>query len=642
MISFKNIVLEFGGFRLLDDVSFLINKDDKLGLVGRNGAGKTTIMRLICGEMSPSFGSIDKQKGIDLGYLAQEKTFNEDNTVFKEAMLAFEQELVLRNKINDIQHKLENQEITDNDELLEAFSQLNELNEQYSFYDGANIEMKTERVLLGLGFERKELNNQISSFSEGWQMRVELAKILLRKTDILLLDEPTNHLDIESIQWLEDYLISYKGALVLISHDKMFLDNVTSRTIEVNFGKIYDYPVSYSDYVELRDERIELQKRQHSSQQREIDQIEKFVSKFRYKASKAKQVQSRVKLLDKIDTVEIDEINASEISFRFPDCRASGKIVLEAENINKSYGNKEVLKDLSFIIATGDKISFIGKNGQGKTTLSRIIADNLEFDGKLKNGYNVYLGYFPQNAGKTLDSTKTVLEVAESSAHEDFRNKVRSVLGNFLFSGDDVYKKVSVLSGGEKSRLALAILMCRPTNFLVLDEPTNHLDMLSKEVLKFALLKYKGTLVIVSHDREFLDGLTNQVYYFNNKMVKKMPGSVSEFLQIKKINDIKDLEKNNVVKSTVQKSNSNDRKNEWEQKKEFDREQRKLKNKLIQTEVEIGKLEKGIQELEVKLSDASAAADEKIFQTYAESKTKLEELLLEWERVSLEIETTSK
>jgi len=640
MISLNGICVDFGAFRLLDNVSFLINKNDKMGLTGRNGAGKTTLMRLITGIMSPSAGALEMPKDLKIGYLPQEKTFDGDVTVFNETMKAFLEVTSIRKEIQEIQNALESEAGHEQQHLMKLFDRLTYLNERYSFLGGETVEMRVERVLMGLGFERHEFHNAIGTFSEGWQMRVELAKILLQQTDILLLDEPTNHLDIESIQWLEEYLIAYRGAVILISHDRMFLDKVTRRTIEINFGRIYDYPVSYSKYVELRDERIEQQKKALDARQKEVAQIEKFISRFRYKATKAKQVQSRVKQLEKMDRTDVDELNVSEISFRFPDCRASGKIVIECEDLSKSYGQKKVLSSVSFIISVGQKIAFVGKNGQGKTTLSRIIAEALEHEGHLKHGHNVEIGYFAQNAGKFLNPGLTVLETAEQEAHVDFRARVRSVLGNFLFSGDDVHKKVSVLSGGEKSRLSLAILMCRPSNFLVLDEPTNHLDMISKEVLKYALINYKGTVVIVSHDRDFLEGLTDMVFYFNHQKIRQYPGTVNEFLHLKKLADMKDLEKQK--QQAVQQSNSNgkisENKLKWEEQKEQERARRKLKTRIDKLEKEIEEYELLLSEQEKLMNSGQHNDDASIFEKYQRNKKRLDELLYEWEVLNSELE----
>jgi ATP-binding cassette, subfamily F, member 3 len=639
MISLKGICVDFGAFRLLDEVSFLINRDDKLGLVGRNGAGKTTLLRLMTNIQSPTAGQIEMPKDLKIGYLPQEKKFDDKTTVFDEAMLAFKEEIRIRNEINSIQHILEHPGDSKEEQLMNLFQKLNELNERFAFLEGDDIEMRVERVLTGLGFERHEFQNSLGTFSEGWQMRVELAKILLKQTDILLLDEPTNHLDIESIQWLEDYLIAYKGAIVLISHDRMFLDKVSKRTIEINYGRIYDYPVPYSKYVDLRDERIELQKKQMDSRQKEIAQIEKFITRFRYKATKAKQVQSRIKMLEKMDQEGVDELNVSEISFRFPDCRHSGKIVIECEELSKSYGEKKVLSDISFIISAGQKVAFVGRNGQGKTTLSRIIAEGLDHTGILRHGHNVSIGYFPQNAGKFLNPKLNVLETAEASAHEDFRSRVRSVLGNFLFSGDDVQKKVSVLSGGEKSRLALAILMCRPSNFLVLDEPTNHLDMISREVLKYALLKYKGTLIIVSHDRDFLDGLTDTVYYFNHQEIKQYPGTVSEFLHLKKLADMKALERSGSSSGNKHKSiKKSESKSLWEEKKETERKRRKLIGQLEKVEKDIEDFEKILSDQEMKMNSVEKTEDMSIFEHYQKTRKRLDELMYEWEIIHTELE----
>ena len=640
MISLNSICVDFGAFRLLDNVSFLINKNDKMGLTGRNGAGKTTLMRLMNGIISPSAGAIEMPKDLKIGYLPQEKTFDGSVKVFDETMKAFSEVTSIRNEIHDIQCVLEKGTATQENELMNLFNKLNDLNERYAFLDGDTVEMSVERVLTGLGFERHEFDNALGTFSEGWQMRVELAKILLRQTDILLLDEPTNHLDIESIQWLEEYLIVYKGAVILISHDRMFLDKVTKRTIEINFGRIYDYPVSYSKYVELRDERIEQQKKALDARQKEVAQIEKFISRFRYKATKAKQVQSRVKQLEKMDKTDVDELNVSEISFRFPDCKSSGKIVVECEDLSKSYGTKKVLSNVSFIISIGQKIAFVGRNGQGKTTLSRIIAEGLEYDGHLKHGHNIEIGYFAQNAGKFLNPGLTVLETAEQEAHVDFRARVRSVLGNFLFSGDDVHKKVSVLSGGEKSRLSLAILMCRPSNFLVLDEPTNHLDMISKEVLKYALINYKGTVVIVSHDRDFLEGLTDMVFYFNHQKIRQYPGTVNEFLHLKKLADMKDLEqqKKESVLQTGASEKVSENKLKWEEQKEQERNRRKLKTRIDKLEKEIEEYESLLLEQEEQMNSGKHNEDVSIFEKYQRNKKRLDELMYEWEVLNSELD----
>lgn len=640
MISLKDISVEFGGSILLDSISFLINKQDKLGLVGRNGSGKTTLMRLLMNIQSASSGVIEMPKNIQIGYLPQEKIYKGSNTVFNEALTAFSEELYLRNEIAFVQSQIEQPKGKTEQELLDYFEKCNELNERYNFLDGSTIEVRTERILQGLGFVRDDFQTPISTLSEGWQMRVELAKILLKPSDILLLDEPTNHLDIESIQWLEDYLTQYSGAIILVSHDRMFLDKVTNRTVEINLGSIYDYPVSYSNYLDLRDERIALQKKQQQAQQKEIEQIEKFISRFRYKATKAKQVQSRIKLLDKMELTEVDDINTAEMSFRFPACKASGKIVVEANSLTKNYGSHTVFENIDFIISSRQKVAFVGKNGQGKTTLSRIIVDEIDYQGTINLGHNVVIGYFPQNSGKHLDPKLTVLETIETFAHQDYTGSVRAILGNFLFSGDDVYKKVAVLSGGEKSRLSLACLMSRPTNTLVLDEPTNHLDMLSKEVLKFSLQNYEGTLIIVSHDRAFLQGLTDTTFYFTNKTVKQYPGTLDEFLHIKKLQDIKELELANskAIKATNKIQNISENKLLWQQKKEDERAIRKLNNQIHKIETEIEELEIIIEATEKQINtiheDYGQAELDKVFIKYKNDKDKLNNLLVEWENLA--------
>jgi ATP-binding cassette subfamily F protein 3 len=643
MISLKNITVEFGGTVLLDSISFLINKQDKLGLVGRNGSGKTTLMRLLMNIQSPTSGVIEMPKNIEIGYLPQEKIFSGSNSVFNEALTAFHEELFLRNEIASLQKHIEQPSGVTENQMLQFFEKYNELNERYNFLDGSTIEMRAERILQGLGFDRNEFHTPMDTLSEGWQMRVELAKILLSHSDILLLDEPTNHLDIESIQWLEDYLVQYPGAIILVSHDRMFLDKVTNRTVEINLGSVYDYPVSYSKYVDLRDERISLQKKQYQSQQKEIEQIEKFISRFRYKATKAKQVQSRIKLLNKMDVTEIDEINTAEMTFRFPFCKPSGKIVVDASGLTKNYDSHIVFKNIEFIISSGQKVAFVGKNGQGKTTLSRIIVNEIEYHGTMQLGHNVVIGYFPQNSGKHLDPKLTVLETIEGFAHQDYLGSVRSILGNFLFSGDDVHKKVAVLSGGEKSRLSLACLMSRPTNTLVLDEPTNHLDMLSKEVLKYALINYKGTLVIVSHDRAFLQDLTDTVFYFTKQTVKQYPGTLDEFLYLKKMQDIKEIEQTSIhAKKTSNNSKTvSGNKLLWQQKKEDERTVRKLKNQIQKIEIEIEDVEKILRSTEQQINtiqeNFTQSEIDGIFDRYKINKEKMSSLLTEWETLASQL-----
>ena len=543
MISVQNLSMQFTGEDLFTDINFMIREKDRIGLVGKNGAGKTTLIRLLCGLEQPYKGDVIMSDDVTVGYLPQEKNVRSEKTVLDEAMTAFEEYYEIERQLAKLQDELSNREDYESASYQRLCEKMSHLNERLVLMGGHSIEGEAEQILIGLGFEHDDMQRPMKEFSNGWQMRVELAKILLRKPKLLLLDEPTNHLDIESIQWLEGFLKNYYGSIFMVSHDRAFLDHITIRTIEISCGKIYDYKCSYSEFIERREERIDIQKAAYDNQQREIKEIEAFIERFRYKATKAKQVQSRVKQLEKMDVVQIDDQDKSAMHFKFPPAPHSGKVTLEINNLSKSYGEKNILNNISLLIPRGEKIAFVGRNGEGKSTLSKIIAGVLDYEGELKLGHEVQIGYYAQNQQDMLDPEKTVFETLDDVATGDMRVKVKSLLGAFLFSGEAIEKKVKVLSGGEKARLSLAKMLLFPTNLLILDEPTNHLDMLSKDILKSALLQFDGTLIIVSHDRDFLQGLTNKVYEFRKPNIKEYIGDIYDFLEEKKMKELDDLNK---------------------------------------------------------------------------------------------------
>lgn len=643
MYSVSNLSVHFTGTYVFDDVSFLINEKDRIGLVGRNGAGKTTLMRIIVGLMEPEKGSVVIPNGRTTGYLPQEIETGSKETVFDEAMKAFEEAQQLEAKIHAITEELEHRTDYESRSYHDLINRLNDANERFHLIGGQTREADTEKVLLGLGFKPADFNRPLSEFSSGWQMRVELAKILLKKPDLLLLDEPTNHLDIESIQWLEEFLKDYPGAVILVSHDRAFLDAVTNRTIEISLGKIYDFAASYSGYVEMRQQQRELQIAAMNNQQRQIAQIERFIERFRYKNTKARQVQSRVKMLEKMEIVEVEETDNSAIRLRFPDAPRSGKVVVEAHDLHKSYGSHEVLKNLNFAILRNDFVAFVGRNGEGKTTLSKIIAGVLDHTGKLDLGYNTHIGYYAQNQTELLDGEKTVFQTIDDVAVGDMRPKVRGLLGSFLFGSDDIDKKVKVLSGGEKARLAIARLLLKPVNLLVLDEPTNHLDMVSKDILKSALMQYTGTLIIVSHDRDFLQGLTNKVFEFKNKGIREYLGDVYDFLQARKLESLKALEQaNNLNRSQASKNQASDSKLQWEERKNREKQLRKLRTQIEKSEAEISRLEKEIAEFDAMLADPAhykdILNDANEYKRYNTLKATLELEMGKWEELHMESE----
>lgn len=637
MISINNLSVQFTGTNLFDNVTFNINDRDRIGLVGKNGAGKSTLLKIIAGLQQPETGTIIVAKDQTIGYLPQEMIPNSNRTIIDEALTAFEQIDTLEAELQKLTNEIANRTDYDSKEYELLLNRHHDVNEHIIMLGGNNRQEQTEKILLGLGFVHSDFVRPITEFSGGWQMRVELAKILLKHPDFILLDEPTNHLDIESIQWLENFLSTYTGAVILVSHDRTFLDNITRRTIEITAGKIYDYKANYSEYVVLMEERRSSQMSALTNQQREIAQIQSFIERFRYKATKAKQVQSRIKMLEKMDKVSIDEMSTESIHFQFPPAPHSGKVVVEAEHLCKAYGDKVILNDLNFIIPKGSKTAFVGKNGEGKSTLAKIIIGEInDYSGVFKLGHQVSIGYFAQNQAALLDGEKTVFDTIDQIAVGDIRPKIRNILGSFLFDEEAIDKKVKVLSGGEKARLALAKLLLTPCNLLILDEPTNHLDMNSKDILKNALLQYTGTLIVVSHDRDFLQGLTDSLYEFRNRAIKEFKGDIFEFLEYRKIENLKALE---IEKKAVAEKNTttvSQNKLNYEQAKQRERELRKLRSNVEKIEREIEQTEKEIAQKDEILSanPQSISADTNFYSDYEALKAKLDILMEEWEKAT--------
>ncbi|MBI5218046.1 MAG: ABC-F family ATP-binding cassette domain-containing protein [Bacteroidia bacterium] len=642
MISLNNVSLSFGSFTLFKDISFLINGNDKIGLVGKNGAGKSTLLKIILGELSPGDGLVNKPSEINFGYLPQHLIYTDNRTVIEEAMTAFSEIIGLQKKITNINESLAARTDYDSIEYRSLIASLAEATDHFHLMGGQNIQAEAEQTLSGLGFLHSDFPRHTSEFSGGWRMRIELAKILLRKPDVFLLDEPTNHLDIESIQWFEDFLKNYNGAVVLISHDRAFLDNVTKRTLEISLGKIYDYKVPYSKYVILRKEQREQQLAAYLNQKKKIGDTERFIERFRYKATKAVQVQSRIKQLGKIERIEVDEEDKSAIHFRFPPAPRSGTIVVETEYLTKKYGDHTVLDKIDLVIERGEKVAFVGRNGEGKTTLSRIIVGDLDYEGTLTLGHNVKVGYYAQNQPDILDENKTVFQTIDDIAVGDIRTKLRDILGSFLFSGDDIDKKVNVLSGGERSRLSLAKLLLEPVNLLALDEPTNHLDMRSKDILKQALLKYDGTLIIVSHDRDFLNGLVTKIYEFKHKKIRQHIGGIYDFLQKKKITTLRELEIKEKTNKEKAKETVSANKIQYEEKKEHEREIRKVNTQIRNTEKLIGKLEDELKQIDELLANPENIDKEQeynvLYQQHEKIKREIAAGLQKWEYLHKEFE----
>lgn len=642
MISFNGLSVIFGGQYLFRGISFLVNPKDKVGLVGRNGAGKSTLLKILMGQQSFDEGQVVIPQGIRLGYLPQQMIITDNKTLIDEASGAFDEIRNLEKEIEELAHMIESSTDHTSAAYMDAIGQLAEKNERFHMLDDGSRDQRIEQVLAGLGFMRRDFSRPTREFSGGWRMRIELAKILLRSPDVILLDEPTNHLDIDSIQWLEEFLKNYHGAVVLISHDRAFLDAVTNRTVEISLGRLYDYRVPYSQFVTLRKERREQQIAAYRNQQKMIEDTRAFIERFRYKNTKAVQVQSRIKMLEKLDIIEVDEEDNASMRIHFPPAPRAGTIVFEAVNLSKSYGLHEVLNDIHIKLHRGERVAFVGRNGEGKTTLSRIIAGELDYEGEIKPGYNVHIGYFAQNQDELLDGRKTVLDTLDEVATGDIRTKLRDILGAFLFSGEDAGKKVKVLSGGERSRLAMARLLLESYNLLVLDEPTNHLDMRSKDILKQALLKYDGTLVVVSHDREFLDGLVTKVYEFSNHRVKEHLGGIYDFLERKKLASLKELERKqgeNQVNAVKEESSN---KIAFQEKKELERELRKVSGRIEKTEKRIGEVESLIAECEAIIANPSGSGkklnDPEFYLKYQQHRNELNELLSTWERLHSELE----
>lgn len=646
MISVDSINVSFGSFTLLDDISFLVNSRDRIGLTGKNGAGKTTLLKILSGKQKPTSGRLNSPSGLSIGYLPQQMEISDHTTVLKESLKAFSKVFSIQESINMITTEIGNRTDFENESYLKACDRLAVLQEEYKLSGGDNIYAETEIALTGLGFSRQDFDKPTNHLSGGWRMRIELAKIILARPDLLLLDEPTNHLDIESIEWLESFLKSYQGEVILVSHDRAFLDNITNRTIEISLARLYDYKVPYTRYTQLREERREQQLAAYRNQKKMIDDTERFIERFRYKNTKAVQVQSRVKHLDKLDRIEIDDEDSGQINIKFEPAPRSGTIVIETEGLSKSYGDKLVLNNIDLIIERGEKVAFVGKNGEGKTTLSKVIMEEIDYDGKLKTGHNLKIGYFAQNQDDLLDEKLTVFQTIDNIATGAIRTRIRSILGAFLFSGDDIDKKVKVLSGGERSRLALIKLLLEPYNLLLLDEPTNHLDISSKEILKQALLRYDGTLIVVSHDRDFLDGLIEKVYEFQNKKVKEHRGSIYEFLEKKKLSHLKQLERKKVVpgeNTATEQVSSN--KLSYLEKKELDRKIRKMEKELSDIENEIERLEIRKEEMENKLSSPEEnyeVKDGDFFARYEETKKTINKYLNKWEATSEKLDRLKK
>jgi len=639
MVSVQDIWVSFGSFDLLNNVSFLINEQDRIGLTGKNGSGKSTLLKVISGIQGQTKGIIDMSKEVTIGYLPQQMAVNDSTTVLNETLTAFAGLMNLSEEIERYGREIAKRDDYHSADYLKLCDRLTETEEKYRILGGSSYMAETEQTLQGLGFERKDFSRPTRELSGGWRMRIELAKLILKKPSLFLLDEPTNHLDIESIQWLESFLSGYPGAVMLVSHDRAFLDNVTNRTIEISLGRIYDYKVSWTKYVALREERKIQQIAAFRNQQKMIEDTEKFIERFRYKATKAVQVQSKIKQLDKIERIEVDEEDLSAINLRFSPAPRSGTVVVEAENLSKSFGSLNVLNRIAITITRGEKVAFVGRNGEGKTTLSRIIIGELDHEGLLKLGHNVKTGYFAQNQDELLDENLTVLETIDYVAKGEIRTKIRDMLGAFLFRGEDVDKKVKVLSGGEKSRLALVKLLLEPFNLLVLDEPTNHLDMRSKDILKQALIKYDGTLIVVSHDRDFLDGLVTKVFEFRNNRIKENIGGIYDFLRKKKIVNLKDIEKRDNVRADIKKEENGSNKQKYLEKKDHERKLRKLRRRLEDSEKEIERMENELSGLDKELMTVSGSAEsEEIYRKYEDLKKELNEEMNNWTVYSHEVD----
>lgn len=641
MISIEGLKVEFGVTPLFQDVSFVINKKDRIALVGKNGAGKSTMLKILAGLQRPTEGTVAVQRGITIGYLPQVMVLSDTRTVMAEAEMAFEHIFEMQDRLARMNQELADRTDYDSESYHELIDRFTHENERFLMMGGTNYKAEIERTLVGLGFDRKDFDRPTSEFSGGWRMRIELAKLLLRRPDVLLLDEPTNHLDIESIQWLENFLRVSPGVVVLVSHDRAFINNVTNRTIEISCGRIYDYKVSYDEFVVLRKERREQQLRAYENQQKEIKDTEDFIERFRYKATKAVQVQSRIKQLEKIVPIEVDEEDTSSLHLKFAPATRSGNYPVICEGVRKAYGDHVVFHDVTLTISRGEKVAFVGKNGEGKSTLVKCIMDQIPYDGKLVIGHNVQIGYFAQNQAQLLDGELTVFDTIDRVAKGDIRLKIRDILGAFMFGGEASDKKVKVLSGGERSRLAMIKLLLEPVNFLILDEPTNHLDMRSKDVLKEAIREFDGTVIVVSHDREFLDGLVTKVYEFGGGVVKEHIGGIYDFLQKKQMENLNELQLSQSPTSEARKAAPepvSESKLSYEAQKEQARKARKLEKQVAECEERISKLEQQIQELENKMATPEGASDMQLYEQHRQLKQQVASEEEEWERLSLELE----
>ncbi|MFL0354331.1 ABC-F family ATP-binding cassette domain-containing protein [Xanthomarina sp. GH4-25] len=632
MLNIHNLSISFQGEYLFEDITFKLSPGDRIGLIGKNGAGKSTMLKILAKELEPDSGQIAADKNLSIGFLKQDIDFVLGRTVLEESYEAFHEIKALEARMEEINHQLVERTDYESDGYHQIMVDLNDVQHQYEILGGYNYQGETEKILQGLGFKRNDFEKLTDTFSGGWRMRIELAKLLLQNNDILLLDEPTNHLDIESIIWLEGFLKNYQGAVVIVSHDKMFLDNVTNRTIEISLGRIYDYNKPYSKFLVLRQEIKEQQIATQKNQQKQIEQTEKLIEKFRAKASKATMAQSLIKKLDRIERIEVDEDDNSVMKLNFPVSIVPGKVVIEAHNISKNYGDTQVLKNISITIERDSKTAFVGQNGQGKSTLAKIIVGEIKHQGEINLGHNVQIGYFAQNQAEYLDGNKTVLDTMIDAANEKNRSKVRDILGSFLFRGEEAEKYVRVLSGGERNRLALAKLLLQPLNVLVMDEPTNHLDIKSKNVLKEALKKFEGTLILVSHDRDFLQGLTDSVYEFKDHKIKEYLGDIDFYLQQRNVENLREVEKRDVIKETPKESN----KQTYEEQKKT----KSLNNKLSNLESKIQQLEKDIKEMDVELATNydKAVSNSNFFDNYNSKKQKLEGFMIEWETVQEALE----
>lgn len=647
MISINNLSVEFSAKSLFDDINYVINKKDRIALVGKNGAGKSTMLKIIAGLQRPTSGSVSVPQGITIGYLPQQMTLTDSLSVIDEVRKAFSKVKELHDEFDRLNAELAERTDYESTSYNNLIERITNLTERLAIEESENGEAELEKILVGLGFNRSDFTRPTSEFSGGWRMRIELAKILLMRPDVLLLDEPTNHLDIESIQWLESFLTTKAGAVVLVSHDRAFIDNVTNRTIEISLGKIYDYAVNYSKYVDLRQERLEQQRRAYQNQQKQIQDTEDFIERFRYKATKSVQVQSRIKQLAKIERIEIDEVDTSHLNLKFPPAPRSGDYPVIADELGKAYGDHQVFDHATFTIKRGEKVAFVGKNGEGKSTLVKCIMNEIPYTGTLKIGHNVKIGYFAQNQAQLLDGEITVFDTIDRVATGDIRTKIRDILGAFMFGGEASEKKVKVLSGGEKTRLAMIRLLLEPVNLLILDEPTNHLDMTTKDILKQAIKEFNGTVIVVSHDREFLDGLVEKVYEFGGGKVKECLGGIYEFLEKKKLASLSELEKSKPAQQPAQLKDTPKVKKEelpeketrrisYTEQREREKMIRRAEKKLKETETRISEIESEISDIEAKIAAGDIAGD--IFDRHAALQKKLDYAMSEWELAGEELE----